>query len=111
MFLGRVQEDKRTLRISRDTNGGLHLIPLTDGPFVVTHLAAYGTSEAEKAAAVLPEPIAITDSAGAYIGPDTIKKLVWRSGITGEQVPVPPRANIVALYYRPRATVRPQARP
>lgn len=109
-FWAHVQEDFRRLNVHWGMDGSLRLSSSSDGPFIVTHLAAYGTSEAEKATAALPEPVAITDSAGASLKPDAMKKLVWRSSTTGEKMPAPEPKNIVALYYRPLTTVRPSAR-
>jgi hypothetical protein len=83
----------------------LRLAAVTDGPFVVTHLATYGANEGEKATAVLSEPIAIIDSKGASMEPTDWDRLIWRSAITGEKVAPPPVGTpIIALYHRPLTT-------
>lgn len=96
-----VQQDTRTLRVGWDGDN-LRFTPLSDGPFVITHLSRYGATEADKAVAVLAEPLAIVDSAGTRIEAASLKRLVWRSAITYEEV-APPRSGdpVWALYYRP----------
>jgi hypothetical protein len=103
-LLDRARAGVRELRVRWD-DGGLNLTSASDGPFVVTHLVRIGTAtEAEKAVADLPTPIAIIDSGGAYIKREAYRKLTWRNFL-GDPVPSPPEgAPIRALYYRPLAT-------
>lgn len=95
-----------TTRLTAHWSGpDLTLRSVSDGPFLVTHLVRYGTpSEADKAVAALPQPLAIIDSGGATIPRDLYRKLVWRNFL-GQRVPAPPEgAPVGALYTRPLAT-------
>lgn len=99
--LNRARESTQRLSVYW-REGGLALRSASDGPFLVTHLALIGTpTEAEKAVAQLPEPLAIIDSGGATISRDIYRKLVWRNFL-GNPVPSPQEgAPVRALYTRP----------
>jgi hypothetical protein len=96
-----VKQEIRALRVSWKGTS-LWLTSASDGPFVVMHLYRKGASEPEKSVATLPEPLAIVDSGGVELNAEALKRLVWRSGLTQQEVPAPtPGEPIWALYYRP----------
>jgi hypothetical protein len=87
------------------SDGSIRLRSASDGPFVVTNLACYGSNEGEKVVASLPEPIAILDSAGITLGKAAIVKLVWRD-LHGQTVTAPKRgSDVTVMYFRPEKTV------
>lgn len=90
------------LRVVWQKNGTLRLVSVSDGPFVVTHLTVYGTTEADKAVCTFTQPIAIVDSKGYSINTSEWRALVWRSAITQQIAKTPTiGSSLRALYYRP----------
>ncbi len=80
-----------------------------DSPYVVTYLA-YPTKDQGEAIAALPEPVVIIESGGGRLDAATMRRLVWKSERTGEQVSAPVSGSpIWALYYRPLWTPERQA--
>lgn len=67
------------------------------GPCVVTHLVAYGDSEADKRWAALPVSLAIVDSHGASVETDRLK---WKD-YRGEDASPPSASSIEVLYSFP----------
>jgi hypothetical protein len=82
-------------------DGSFVFVSISDGPFVITHLARYGANEGDKATACLAKPICITDSNGARLSYANFNRLEWHSAITDEIVPRPSvEDKVVAIYYR-----------
>lgn len=80
-----------------------------DSLYVVTYLA-YPTKDQGEAIAALPEPVVIIESGGGRLDAAALKRLVWKSERTGEQVSAPVSGSpIWALYYRPLWTPERQA--
>jgi hypothetical protein len=94
-----------SLRVAWQSDGGLALVTWSDGPFIVTHLTVrYGPSEAQKAVAELPSPVAIIDSEGASIPPQVLKTLTWKNPFGKTLTPPGEGTPVHALYYRPLST-------
>jgi hypothetical protein len=93
--------DQMTLRVSSNWDeNGVRLSGLEDGPVVVTAIECLD----ERSWASLSKQIVITDSGGAYITVDQMKKLEWHDR-QGQPCPFPGKHdNIVALYFRPAVT-------
>jgi hypothetical protein len=69
-----------------------------DGPFVITHLIASGTSEAVKRWAAIDPPVAYIDSGGARI---SLEGLHWRDSRGEPADPPSPNAPLRVLYVVP----------
>jgi hypothetical protein len=103
-MMNRMNESFHVVEIKWQPDG-MMLYAGGDGPFVITHIVTNGSSEGEKAVAVLPEPIAILNSdSSRKITLETFKRLVWRSALTGEVVPAPKERAISALFYNVKFT-------
>ncbi len=93
---------------TKGKGNSLYLSPLSEGPFVVTHLYTWGGSERENKTAVLSPPIAIVDSEGGAVR--RISTLKW-TDYRGEPASPPGEGDpIIALYFRAEQA-RPQGTP
>lgn len=88
----------------------LSLAPLSDGPFVITHLVSRSESPPYVRYALLPQPVVIVDSEGTSVDSAVLGKLVWRDKMH-RRVPAPPSDAVIrALYQRPLETESPLPR-
>lgn len=73
-----------------------------DGPFVITHVVAYGNGEGDKRWAALREPMVVMDSEGGII---EFSRLQWRD-IRNKPATAPKGDRMVAVYFKPELTKR-----
>lgn len=93
-----------TLSVNWQSDGGLRFTSSSDGPFIVTYLE-HGFNTGEVRTARLPESIVITDSTGARLSKEEVKKLKWRD-VWGRPIAAPKEgSDIKAFYFRPQVAV------
>lgn len=90
------------LELSRNLDD-VRLSAASDGPFVVTHLAAYETKTWARV-----EPIAIIDSAGGYL---SLKGLTWYDLNDEVTNPPGPDTELRAFYFKPEVALDRKALP
>jgi hypothetical protein len=86
----------REISASREGNK-LRIGSSSDGPFVITHVVAYGNTEQYKRVAALIPPIGIIDSYGASVN---MSQLKWVDS-HGNHANAPTTQRIEVLYVRP----------
>ncbi len=93
-----------SLSVNWQPDGGLRFTSSSDGPFIVTYLE-HGFNTGEVRTARLPESIVITDSTGARLSKEEVKKLKWRD-VWGRPIAAPKEgSDIKAFYFRPQVAV------
>jgi len=94
-----------TLYVNWQPDGGLRFMAASDGPFIVTHLE-HGFNTGEVRTARLPESIVITDSTGARLSKEEVKRLKWRD-VWGRPIAAPKEgSDIKAFYFRPKVAIQ-----
>ncbi|MBS1712800.1 MAG: hypothetical protein JST30_00535 [Armatimonadetes bacterium] len=82
-------------------NGFMSVSSMSDGPYVVTHVAFHSDGEGSKVWAALPQTVAVVDSAGASF---SVKGLKW-TDIGGRPANEPDLDRCVAVYQRAEYSV------